>query len=309
MGQRNLIAIGVAVFLGLIAVYLANIYFSARETQQVKIAEENRMARIVVASQELAFGAALSAQNVRLVNWPASSVPAGAFTSIEDATRNRVALRPIVPNEPVLASKVSGADGRATLSANLPLGQLAYAIPISDVSGVGGFVRPGDVVDVILTRQIPGEGNVSNDKMTDVVLEAIPVLGIDQVADEKNTQPAVGKTATLQVDTFGAQKLALAMQSGTMSLALRNVADQVTGARKTVTRADLGGRYYMPARGGGGGTRYANASSAAISGAARRVALPGPSLAGVPAAPRPTGPTMTVVRGTRATEEEFIRGY
>ncbi len=308
MGQRNLIAIGIAVFLGLIAVYMANVYFSAREVQQERVAEEQRMARIVVASQDLAFGTALSPQNVRLTNWPANSVPAGAFTSVEEATRNRVALRPVVPGEPVLASKVSGADGRATLSANLPLGQLAFSIPISDVSGVGGFVRPGDVVDVLLTRVIPGEGNTQAEKMVDVVLEAVPVLGIDQIADEKNTAPAIGKTATLQVDTFSAQKLALALQSGTMSLALRNVADQVTGAKKTVTRADLGGRYYLPARGGARAPAYAAAPARAITGGARRTALPGSTMAA--AAPmRPAGPTMTVVRGTRASEEEFIRGY
>lgn len=310
MGQRNLIAIGIAVFLGLIAVYLANVYFSAREVQQEKVAEQQRMARIVVASQELAFGSPVSPQNVRLANWPANSVPAGAFTSIEEATKNRVALRPIVPGEPLLASKVSGADGRATLSANLPLGQLAYAIPVNDVAGVGGFVRPGDVVDVLLTRVIPGEGNQSGEKMTDVVLEAVPVLGIDQVADEKNTQPAVGKTATLQVDTYGAQKLALAMQSGTMSLALRNVADQVTGARKTVTRADLGGRYFMPARGyAARPSTPTQAASLAMAGAGRRIPIQQSQAGGAMAAPRPLGPSMTVVRGTRATQEEFIRGY
>jgi len=303
MGQRNLLTIGVAVFLGLIAVYLANVYFSSVETRQEKVAEENRMARIVVATQDLAFASPLSVQNVRLVNWPANSVPAGAFTSIEEATRNRVALRPIVPGEPVLASKVSGTDGRATLSANLPVGQLAFAIPISDVAGVGGFIRPGDVVDVLLTRRIPGDGAKDYDKMTDVVLEAIPVLGIDQVADEKNTQPAVGKTATLQVDTMGAQKLALAVQMGTLNLALRNVADQVTGPRKTVTRTDLSfNRFFIAPRGEG----------PAMAAAPQRQPLPSGArlaAAGSAAPVRPMGPTMTVVRGTEATQEEFVRGY
>lgn len=309
MGQRNLLAIGIAVFLGLIAVFLANTYFSARETQQVRIAEENKMARIVVASQDLAFGTPITAQNLRLANWPANSVPAGAFTSIEEAARNRVALRPIVPGEPILASKVSGTDGRAVLSANLPVGQLAFAVPISDVAAAGGFIRPGDMVDVILTRQIAANGAGTADKRTDIVLEAVPVLGIDQVADEKNTAPAVGKTATLQVDSFGAQKLALATQSGTLSLALRNVADQVTGARKVVTAADLGGGGYVLRGGSAPRPSYASAVSRAIGSASRRTALPAPSGTTVAIAPRPAGPTMTVVRGTRASEEEFVRGY
>lgn len=263
------------------------------------------MARIVVASQDLTFGAPLSSQNLRLANWPASSVPAGAFTSIEEAARNRVALRPIVPGEPVLASKVSGTDGRAVLSANLPLGQLAYAVPISDVNAVGGFVRPGDVVDVILTRQIQNGSN--NDKITDVVLEAVPVLGIDQIADEKDTAAKVGKTATLQVDSFGAQKLALATQTGTISLALRNVADQVTGAKKTVTSADIGnGGYRLRAPIVAPRGTFAFQSNPRP---VRRTALPAPSGPTLAVAPRPAGPTMTVVRGTRASEEEFVRGY
>ena len=306
MAQRNLLAVGIAVFLGLIAVFLANTYFSARETQQVRIAEQNKLMRIVVASQDLAFGTPISAQNLRLANWPANSVPAGAFTSIEEAARNRVALRPIVPGEPVLASKVSGTDGRAVLSSNLPVGQLAFAVPISDVNAAGGFVRPGDVVDVIVTRQINTVNGAGNEKRTDIVLEAVPVLGIDQVADEKDTAAKVGKTATLQVDSFGAQKLALATQTGTISLALRNVADQVTGARKVVTSADLGaGGIRLRTQGAAPRATYAAAAPRAI----RRTELPAPSMGTVAAAARPSGPTMTVVRGTRASEEEFVRGY
>ena len=240
MRGRNQIVLIIAVFLGLMAVFLANTYLNSAQDRQESLAEAGRMTRVVVASQELTFGALIGGQNIRLVNWPASSVPAGAFSSIEDVTRvNRVALRPIAVGEPLLSSRVSGANGRATLSALLPEGKVAVAVPISDVGGVGGFVRPGDSVDVLLTRQIPGPGAAAEDKMTDVVLEAVQVLGVDQVYDENNTTPVVGKTATLQVDTFGAQKLALARELGTLSLALRNVANPITGSRGTVTSRQL----------------------------------------------------------------------
>ena len=302
MGQRNLLIVGIAVFIGLIAVFLANSYFSGVQTRQTELVEQNKVAQVVVATQDLAFGAPLSAQNVRLAAWPAASVPTGAFTSIAEATRNRVALRPIVPGEPVLASKVSGANGRATLSANLPAGALAYTIPISDVAGVGGFVRPGDLVDVMLTRQIPGPGAQQYDKMTDVVLEAVPVLGIDQVADEKNTDPAVGKTATLQVDSYSAQKLALSTQLGVMSLALRNMTDQPQGYRQTVTPRDISvNRYYIGSRPGSGGGGAASVIMRTLP-----TATTLPSAVGLPA--RPLGPSMTVVRGIKTTQEEVIRG-
>ena len=298
MQARNLIVLGIAVILGLFAVYLANVYFSGVEQKQGRVAEAQTQQRIVVANQDLVFGTPLGPQNLRLANWPASSVPAGAFTSISDALRNgRVALRPIVVGEPVLASKVSGADGRATLAANLPTGKLAFAIRIDDVAGVGGFVRPGDVVDILLTRPIPGDGATGSDKMTDVVLEATRVLGIDQVSDESQTTPASGKTATLEVDTFGAQKLALASELGTLSLALRNVTDRVSGSRGTVLPRDL------------------SASNYAIR--ARPVAAPqaplvaGPSIALRPRAAsfsRPTGPSMTIVRGTQSSDHEVQSG-
>ena len=303
MQNRNLIVIGVAIFLGLVAILLANSFFSGVQDRQERIAEQNKLARIVVASRELAFGTPLSSQNVRLANWPASSVPAGAFSSIDQVTKaNRVALRPIVVGEPVLASRVSGTDGRAVLSANLPDGALAYAVPINDVLGVGGFIRPGDSVDVLLTRQIPGEGATGSDKMTEVVLEAVPVLGIDQVSDEAKTEPGVPKTATLQVDTFGAQKLALARELGTLSLALRNVASQVTGARQSVTARMLSGsRLYIPAK--------RQPSMAAPRALAMTNLRPPAAYAALPRAPTISGPAMTVVRGVVSTDYEVRRGY
>lgn len=300
MQKRNLIIIAAAAFLGLIAVFLANAFFSGVETRQNKLVEQNKMSQIVVAAQGLEFGSSVNSQNVRLVAWPANSIPEGAFTSIGEATNNRVALRPIVFGEPILASKVSGANGRATLSANLPVGQVAYSIPISDAGGVAGFVRPGDTVNVILTRQIPGEGSQAYDKMTDVVLEAVPVLGIDQVADEKKTEPVIGKTATLQVDSLGAQKLALSTQLGVLSLALRNVADVEQGYRPTVTRRDISkSNYFIASRDRAGAARV----PAMVSGVPLRAGQPSVSTF------RPSGPTMTVVRGTKTSQEEVLRGY
>ena len=302
MKSRNFLVLAGALLIGLVAVLIANGVFSGVEQQQQRIAEQNRMVRIVVASQALAFGTPLSSQNVRLVNWPASSLPQGAFTSLEEATKSRVSLRPLVTGEPVLASKVSGANGRATLSANLPVGQLAFGVPISDITGAGGFIRPGDVVDVLVTRKIPGNGSSESDKMTDVLLESVPVLGIDQVSDENKTEPAIGKTATLQVDTFGAQKLALAQQLGILTLALRNVADPTVGSRSTVTGRDItSSRLFIGDRRPG----PVSGRSAPIV-AMARPPLRAPTLSAPP--PAFVGPTMTVVRGTKTSEESVYHG-
>ena len=297
MNSRNIIIAVVAIVIGLIAVFLGNAYFSGVEERSAQLAEKNKMSRIVVAMQDMSFGTAVTEQNVRLANWPADSVPEGAFTSIADATKNRVALRPIVIGEPVLASKLSG-NGRATLSANLPTGMLAFTVTISPDSGVGGYVRPGDIVDVLLTRQIPGDDTKGYEKMTDVVLQAVPVLGIDLISDDKQTKPAIGKTATLQVTTMQAQKLALATKIGALDLALRNVADQVPGSARTVLPRDLtAGNYYIRSR---------NTAPAAVPAPAAA------ALAKLPAgvfAPARTGPSMTVVRGINPTQYEVRRGF
>ena len=304
MRGRNLAILGIAIFFGLIAVFLANSYFSSYEEQQAQVAEDNRMARIVVATQDMGFGTPLAGTNLRLANWPASSVPAGAFMSIEEAMQGgRVALRPLSVGEPVLQSKVSGEGGRATLSAVLPEDQRAVSIPVDAVTGVAGFVRAGDVVDVLLTRQIPGDGATGADLFTTTVLENVLVLAIDQVASESETAPAVGQTATLQTNMNGAQKLTLANRLGTLSLALRNVENQQVGEGSPVLPSDLGSAgLYIPARNSGG-----SAPAPAPAYAPPRYAQASAPAASTPAAPRYRGPTMQVVRGTEKETYEVNR--
>jgi pilus assembly protein CpaB len=301
MERRNIVIVGVAVVLGLFAVYLANAWFSGVESREERVAEEQQLARIAVANQDMEFGAALTRDNVRLVNWPANSVPQGAYRGSElDAllSGGNVAIRPIARGEPVLLSRVSE---RAVLSANIPEGMRAVTVPVDAVSGVAGFVTPGDVVDVLLTRQIPGEGASGDDKMTSVILESVPVLAIDLRAGEANSEAALGKTATLQANPRDAQKLVLATQVGRLSLALRNIESLDNGSRATVTTRDFGGGYYIRGR-----------SSAPVQQVQQvRASTPAPAGAvasATAAAPRrPSGPTMVVVRGVEATNEEVQR--
>jgi pilus assembly protein CpaB len=171
-------------------------------------------------------------------------------------------------------------------------------VPVDAVSGVAGFVTPGDVVDVLLTRPIPGDGAEAEDKMVNVILEKVQVLAIDLRAGEGNTEAALGKTATLQVTPRDAQKLVLATQVGRLSLALRNVEDVSGSPRAIVSTRDLGGSLYIRGRPTGGS---APQQVAVVSG----VAAPGVAVAAVPR--RPSGPTMTVVRGTTSNVEEVQR--
>jgi Flp pilus assembly protein CpaB len=95
--NRNWIIVGVAALLGVIAVILANSYLSGVEHKQERAAEENRLVQIAVARVPMAYGTALTSENIRMVSWPATSVPAGAFQSTKAllGAEARVALRPI----------------------------------------------------------------------------------------------------------------------------------------------------------------------------------------------------------------------
>lgn len=279
MGSRNLIYILIAVGLGLVAVVLANSYFSGIEERQERSAQQQQLARIVVATQPLDFGSALTTENIRLQNFPANAVPVGAFFSVEELLQGgNVALRPIVPGEPVLADKLSG---RAVLSAKLPDGMRAMSIPISAVNAVSGFIRPADIVDVLLTRDLE-----SGEKVTEVIMESLQVLAIGTVQSENATEPGLAGTATVLVDQFGAQKLTLAQRMGTMSLVLRNIESEEEGAGVAVMTRDV-----SPIRSGPRAPAMAAASAPAEAASAGGSSAPA----------RPSGPSMTVVRGTASS--------
>ncbi|MGX7927858.1 Flp pilus assembly protein CpaB [Tsuneonella sp. HG094] len=303
MQQRNLILLGLAIVIGLVAVILANSYFTGVEERQAAEAEQQKLVRIVVATQPMEFGSPLTEQNIKLQNFPAQSVPEGAFTSIPEALKdNRVALRPIVTGEPVLRSKVSGTDGRATLAALLPEGFRAISFPVNNVSG---FVLPGTTVDILLLRQIEGDGADDQDQRADTILENVQVLAIDQLANDKEGKPKVSRTVTFALTPTDASRLAIANRMGALQLTLRKVEPEFTtegerGERvaRTVTSRQLGVPRIViggTGRGGGGGSAPAPRAPAPVYAS---INPPSPSAAIVPVY---SGPAMTVVRGTEPT--------
>jgi pilus assembly protein CpaB len=226
---------------GLLAVFVAQAWLN-RQDEQLRL--KNAMNQpgpaatrtIVVASSPLRFGLPLSTSNLREVPWPEAAVPEGSFASAHDLLSGgkRIVLSPIEPNEPVLASKLTGPGQRATLSAVLQEGMKAVTVRVSDIEGVAGFVLPGDRVDVLLTRRVDRSG------MNDVVLQNTRVLAVDQLADERADKPSVVKAVTLEVDTVAAQKLTLAAQMGTLALALRRAGESTATDQRRVSSEDLG---------------------------------------------------------------------
>jgi pilus assembly protein CpaB len=233
--------IGFAVVFGLLAVFIAQVWLNNQADMRAKNFNANKKPEvtqtIVVAAKPLRFGTELNASDLREVPWPKQAVPAGAFNKIGDLLGGgrRVVLTAIEPNEPVLSLKVTGAGQRATLSALVKPGMKAVTIRVNDVEGVGGFVLPGDRVDVVLTRQLD-KGSAT----TEVVLQDARVLAVDQSADERAAKATVAKSVTLEVDTVQAQKVWLASSVGNLSLLLRQAGDTSDVKTRKITLKDLG---------------------------------------------------------------------
>lgn len=293
--RQSLIAIGIAVVLGLVAVYLANVFLTANQ-QRADEAQVGTV-RVAVASKPLDYGVAITPQVVRFANFPADSVPEGAFKSIADLTSNggRVALMPIQVNEPILASKISGAGKGASIAALLPDGMRAASVRINDVSGVAGFIQPNDSVDVLITRSTPD----GNRQITDVLLQNIRVMAMGQRAKDNDGKPEVTRTATLEVNPVDAQKLALAQQVGQLSLVLRKPGEEQNDPTlKTVSITDL--RYSLYS-----GTPY-SAEPAPVRRAAAPVRRPVPVKKVAREMVAPLTSSVEVVRGTQSSDYEVL---
>ena len=240
MRASTFVMIGFAVVFGLLAVFIANIWLNNQARQRVEAAAPTQgtpTQTIVVAKEPLRFGAEIAESMLKEVPWPADAVPAGAFNKISDVINGgrRIVLAAIEPNEPVLALKITGPGQRATLSALVRPGMKAVTIRVNDVEGVGGFVLPGDHVDVVMTRQLE-KGQAT----TEVVLLNSRVLATDQSADERASKPQVAKSVTLEVTTLEAQKVWLASSVGSLSLLLRKAGEaEASGRTRKITLKDL----------------------------------------------------------------------
>ena len=290
MNRRTLIAVGIAVVLGLVAVYLANTYLVGAERN----AKLQGTTPVAVAAVPLDYGTELTREKIRIVNYPNTGIPPGSFHSLSEILppgQKRVVLTAIQQNEAILAPKLSMPGKGASIAALLPEGMRATSVRINDVSGVAGFIQPNDSVDVLITRSVAGRDN----QVTDVLLQNVRVLAIGQNAKGADGKPISAKTATLLVDQVGAQKLALAQQIGDISLVLRKPGEQDNPVVETVSLNDL--RYSMY-----GGVHYP--PQAAV-GSYQPPAPPPPVRRAVRASekatkPKPSGTSVQIYRGMKS---------
>ena len=295
MNRQTMIALGIAIVLGLFAVYIGNAYLNGQQQQAVA----GGTTKVAVASVPLAYGTELTADKIRFVDYPNSSIPPGAYNNaatLMPAGQKRFALLAMGVNEPILAAKISAPGQGASIASLLTDGMRAATVRIDDVSGVAGFVQPNDSVDVFITRTLPGD---AAQQVTDVLLQNVRVLAIDQEAKNADGTPKLARSATFEVSPIDAQKLALGQKTGQLSLVLRKPGEQNNPVVETVNMNDL--RYNMY-----GGARYP--APAVVGGYSAALTEPAHTV-GRPSAPRkaapkkaPEKPSVEIYRGTKSDQ-------
>jgi pilus assembly protein CpaB len=277
-GSRLLILAGAAI-LAVVAILLA-LRYQGQDPAAPKAAPQRTA---VIALKPIKFGENLTPENIAEKPWPAD-LPEGAFTAKAEALSvdpvgnvPRMAMRPIAVNEVVMRSAVSGEASRLSSSPLLGPNMRAVAVPLSEATGAGGFVQPGDRVDLFLIRKLEGDAN--NTSIADLLVQNVRVLAVGQIADTTREEAVVVRTATLELSPPQAQKVALAQNVGVITVALRSNADDGQTRVPTIRTNDL-------------------RDGAAPARAAPRVIVRTPRRA----APPPEDPAVTVVRGTETAQ-------
>ncbi len=231
MNTARIVVLAIALGAGAIAAYLA----SGSGSNPVAQAPAPQMATVdvLVAKSDIPLGHHLGPGDVVWQNWPADSTGSGLIKRDDrpnavQQLEGSIARSPFIAGEPIRDTKVVKANGSGFMAAVLPAGMRAISTEISPETGAGGFILPNDRVDVILSRREKGQDRNSPTETinSEIILANVRVLAIDQTIEEKNGEKVVvGKTATLELKPEQAETLARARQSGTLSLALRSLAD------------------------------------------------------------------------------------
>jgi pilus assembly protein CpaB len=230
MNTARIVVLTIAVGAGGVAAYLAS---GSEPKGPAEPVVQLQTVDVLVAKNDIGLGQSVTADDVLWQTWPAATASNNTFmrrSERPEATKDvigSIARSPFIAGEPIREPKLVKPNGSGFMAAILPTGMRAVSTEISPETGAGGFILPNDRVDVILSKREKNPDKGSPDLvLAEVILSNIRVLAIDQAPKEKDGQNAVvGKTATLELKPDQAELLARARQSGTLSLALRSIAD------------------------------------------------------------------------------------
>jgi len=228
MNTARIVVLAIAIGAGGVAAYLAS--GSDDKPAPAQPVAQLQTVDILVAKSDIGLGQSVKPDDLQWQTWPAATASSSFISraskadAIKEVTGS-IARAPFIAGEPIREQKLVRADGSGFMAAILPAGYRAISTEISPETGAGGFILPNDRVDVILTKRDKSAAGPDLPN-AEVILSNIRVLAIDQAPKEKEgSSSLVGRTVTLELKPEQAETLARSRQSGTLTLALRSIAD------------------------------------------------------------------------------------
>jgi pilus assembly protein CpaB len=232
MNRARIVVLTIALGAGGVAAYLAS-GSDSRPPPPTEPVAQLQTVDVLVAKSDIGLGQTVTPNDMLWQTWPAAAASSSFIRRSErpEATKEitgSIARSPFIAGEPIREPKLIKANGSGFMAAILPQGMRAISTEISPETGAGGFILPNDRVDVILTRREknPDPKATGDLVIPKIILSNIRILAIDQAPKEKDGQNnVIGRTVTLELKPEQATLLAAARQAGTLSLALRSIAD------------------------------------------------------------------------------------
>lgn len=236
------------------AVYMARDYISQHQAQ---LAKERQAAQealanvktiatvdVLVSNRALKYGEPLVQEDVRIVQWPEDAIPEGTFLDMavlfpEDAKGDRFVLRAMEKDEALMEVKLTQPGESAGLTSRIGKGKRAFAISVDVASGVSGFLRPGDNVDVYWTGTVDRAISNTSGEITRLIQTNIELIAVDQIAGSDLTGATIARTVTVAATPEQIAALAQAQNTGRMSLALVGISDETVASAIEVDQRKL----------------------------------------------------------------------
>jgi pilus assembly protein CpaB len=247
MDRKKLVLLLGALIIAIGTAMLARSMFAGAGAPQAEAAAPvHKGPKVLVAQRVLPTGTIITADAIGFQQWPEELVKDAYFIDGEsDVTKllGTVVRFPITAGEPVTQGSLVAPGDRGFLAAALGPGMRAVTVPVSAKTGVGGFVFPGDRVDLVLTQTVKGDDGQSL-KASETILKNLRVLATDQStesskSDDGKTIVRAFRTVTLEVTPKIAEKVAVAQTIGTLSLSLRSIADNQSELEQAIASGEV----------------------------------------------------------------------
>jgi len=229
------------------AVYMVQGYFqeqnAALRAQREAIAQAVPTVDVYAVNRIVTYGEAITPDDVAVIRYAEPFLPEGVFRTEEELFPRgldmpRVALRQMEANEPVIEAKVTAPGEDAGITSRLSPGMRAFAISVDVSSGVSGFLRPGDRVDVYWTGQVRNQSDGSQD-VTQLILTGLKLVAVDQTSDAARSGASIARTVTVEATPQQVANLAQAQATGDLSLSLVGYQDEVVAEAIEVDQRSL----------------------------------------------------------------------